>query len=211
MAQNPFLTWNPLVDHPVSLWKNLHPAPSALAPRSVHRDVAALTPCRPWHTWKVGPSRSSEPAGTLWWGHGFQVLGWENLPRECSLVAVLQPAPHFLNFSGHSYFQLHTLTIIQGLPSLVIWNWMVLTSLQSLSRVRFCDPMDCSTPGLSVHHQLPELTQTHVCQVDDANQPSHPLLSPSPPAPNPSQHQGLFKWVSSSHQVAKVLQFQLQH
>ena len=74
-----------------------------------------------------------------------------------------------------------------------------------------CDPMDCSTPGLPVHHQLPELTQTHVHWVGDAIQPSHPLLSPSPPALNLSQHPGLFKWVSSSHQVAKVLEFQFQH
>ena len=72
-----------------------------------------------------------------------------------------------------------------------------------------CDPMNCSMPGLPVHHQLPEFTQTHVHQVGDAIQPSHPLLSPSPPAPNPSQHQSLFQWVNSSHQVAKVLEFQL--
>ena len=75
----------------------------------------------------------------------------------------------------------------------------------------FCDPMNCSTPGLPVHHQLPEFTQTHVHWIRDAIQPSHPLLSPSPPAPKPSQHQSLFQWVSSSHEVAKVLEFQLQH
>ena len=74
-----------------------------------------------------------------------------------------------------------------------------------------CDPMNRSTPGLPVHHQLPESTQTHVHWVGDAIQPSHPLLSPSPPAPNLSQHQGLFKWVSSLLQVAKILEFQLQH
>ena len=72
-----------------------------------------------------------------------------------------------------------------------------------------CDPMNHSTPGLPVHHQLPEFTQTHVHGVGDAIQPSHPLSSPSPPAPNPSQHQGLFQWVNSSHEVAKVLEFQL--
>ena len=71
--------------------------------------------------------------------------------------------------------------------------------------------MDRSTPGLPVHHQLPEVTQTHAHWGSDAIQPSHPLSSPSPPAPNPSQHQGLFQRVSSSHQVAKVLAFQLQH
>ena len=72
-----------------------------------------------------------------------------------------------------------------------------------------CNPMNRSTPGLPVHHQLPESTQTYVHQVGDAIQPSHPLSSPSPPAPNPSQHQSLFQWVNSSHEVAKELQFQL--
>ena len=71
--------------------------------------------------------------------------------------------------------------------------------------------MNRSTPGLPVHHQLPEFTQTHIHRVGDAIQPSHPLLSPSSPACNPSQHQGLFQWVNSSHEVAKVLEFQLQH
>ena len=72
------------------------------------------------------------------------------------------------------------------------------------------DPMDCSTPGLPVHHQLPGFTQTHVRWVGDAIQPSHPLFSSSP-AFNLSQHRDLFKWVSSSLQVAKILEFQLQH
>ena len=71
--------------------------------------------------------------------------------------------------------------------------------------------MDCSVPGLPVYHPLPEFTQTHVHWVGDAIQPSYPLSSPSPPTLNFSQHQGLFKWVSSSLQVAKVLEFQLQH
>ena len=74
-----------------------------------------------------------------------------------------------------------------------------------------CDPMDCSTPGFPVHHQLPGFTQTHVHWVGDAIQPSHPLSSPSPPTFNLSQYQGHFKWVSSLHQVAKVLEIQLQH
>ena len=72
-----------------------------------------------------------------------------------------------------------------------------------------CDPMNCSMPGLPIHHQLPEFTQTHVHRVSDATQPSHPLSSPFPPAPNPSQHQSFFQWVNSWHQVAKVLEFQL--
>ena len=74
-----------------------------------------------------------------------------------------------------------------------------------------CDPMNHSTPGLPVHHQLPEFIQTHVHRVGDAIQPSHPLSSPSTPAPKPSQHEGLFQWVNSLHEVAKVLEFQLQH
>ena len=72
-----------------------------------------------------------------------------------------------------------------------------------------CDPMNRSTPGLPVYHQLLEFTQTYIHRVSDAIQPSHPLSSPSPPAPNPSQHQSLFQWVNSSHEVAKVLEFQL--
>ena len=74
-----------------------------------------------------------------------------------------------------------------------------------------CDPIDCSMPGLPVHHQLLEFTQTHIHWVGDIIQPSHPLLSPCPPASNLFQHWGLFKWVSSSHQVFKGLEFQLQH
>ena len=68
-----------------------------------------------------------------------------------------------------------------------------------------CDPENRSTPGLPVHHQLPESTQSHVHWVSDTIQPSHPLSSLSPPAPHPSQHQGLFRWVSSSHQVAQSI------
>ena len=77
------------------------------------------------------------------------------------------------------------------------------------SCLTLCDPMNCSMPGLPVDQQLPEFTQTHVHLVSDAIQPSHPLSSPSPPAPNPSQHQTLFQWVNSSSEVDKVLEFQL--
>ena len=89
------------------------------------------------------------------------------------------------------------------------WTSLIIQfSSVAQSCLTFCDPMDCSTPGLPVHHQLLESTQTHVHWVGDAIQPSHPLLSPSLPALNLSQHQGLFKWVTSLHQVAKVLEFQ---
>ena len=80
-------------------------------------------------------------------------------------------------------------------------------SLVAQSCPTVCDPTDCSMPGLPVHHQLPEFTQTRVHRLGDAIQTSHPLSPPSPPAFNLSQHQGLLQWVSSSHQVAKVLEF----
>ena len=92
------------------------------------------------------------------------------------------------------------------------YTWRCLSvqfSSVTQSCLTLCDPMNRSMPGLPAHHQLPESTQTRVHWVGDAIQPSHPLLSPSPPALNLSQHQGLFKWVSSLHQVAKVLEFQL--
>ena len=111
--------------------------------------------------------------------------------------------------------------LTQGCPwSSGVWPFEQCISFTCLSMVQFssvaqscltlCDPMDCSMPGLPVHHQLPEFIQTHVHWVGDAIQPFHPLSSPSPPTFNLSQHQGLFKWVSSSHQMAKVLEFQLQ-
>ena len=90
-------------------------------------------------------------------------------------------------------------------------SYLCLSSVQFSSVAQscptLCDPMNCSTPGLPVHHQLPEFTQTHVHWVSDAIQPSHPLSSPSHPAFNLSQQQSLFQWVNSSHEVAKVLQF----
>ena len=98
--------------------------------------------------------------------------------------------------------------------TLQFYVFMCLSSVQFSSVAQscptLCDPMNRSTPGLPVHHQLPEFTQTHVHRVSDAIQPSHPLSSSSP-APNPSQHQGLFQWVNSLHEVAKVLEFQPQH
>ena len=84
-------------------------------------------------------------------------------------------------------------------------------SLGAQSCPTLCYPMDCSTPGLSVHHQFPKFTQTPVHRVGDAIQPSHPLSAHSPSALNHSQHKGLFQEVSSSHQVAKVLEFLLQY
>ena len=125
----------------------------------------------------------------------------------------------------------HTYTYIPSVLDFQKWPQIISCSSQqemrtlpfplSLSSVQFssvaqlcptlCDHMDGSMPGLPVHHQLPEFTQTLVHWVGDAIQPSHPLSSPSPPAFNLFQHQGLFQWVSPSNQVAKVLEFQLQN
>ena len=103
----------------------------------------------------------------------------------------------------------------------IIYRWDTREANLHISSVQFssvaqscqtlCDPMNRSTPGLPVHDQLPEFTQTHIHRGGDVIQPSHPLSSPSPPALNPSQHQSLFQWVNSSNDVAKVLEFQLQH
>ena len=106
--------------------------------------------------------------------------------------------------------------------SLAVWSdcckdfhFLTRLSVQFSSVAQSCptlwDPMNRSTPGLSVHHHLPEFTQIRVHRVHDAIQSSHPGSSPSPPTPNPSQHQSLFQWVNSSHEVSKVLKFQLQH
>ena len=112
------------------------------------------------------------------------------------MVKISLKISHIYRFSGHSArnvkYEYQFSSVAQSCPTL-------------------CDPMNHSMPGLPVHYQLPEFTQTHVHWVGDAIQPSHPLSSPSPPALNLSQHQGLFKWVRPSHQVAKVLEFQLQH
>ena len=121
----------------------------------------------------------------------------QTLPKWWNLIVTIQTAVSRIRFS----LSLDLRAISQSVSQ----------SVQSLSRVRLCDPMNRSTPGLPVHHQLPELTQTHVHGVSDAIQPSHPLSSPFPPALNLFQHQGLFQRVSSWHQVAKVLAFQLPH
>ena len=127
---------------------------------------------------------------------------WVNILRKfhCFLNVYLVENVHSLQSNYYTFrwiqkyfcFSLQFSSVAQSCPTL-------------------CDPMDCSTPGLPVHHQLPEFTQTHVHWVSDTIQPSHPLLSPSPPTFSLSQHESLFKWVSSSPEVAKVLEFQLQH
>ena len=102
---------------------------------------------------------------------------WENIFRT-SLCFRAMKAFHFIPFSSSVQFS----SVAQSCPTL-------------------CNPMNCSTPGLPVHHHLPEFTQTHVHQVSDAIQPSHPWPSPSPPAPIPSEHQGLFQWANSAYKL----------
>ena len=130
----------------------------------------------------------------------------------------------FLYRSHYAFVSRNGLTgpnSVVGLPNFVLsWNCQFSINVQACmlscfslvaqSCLTLCDPMDCSTPDLPVHHQLLESTQTHIHWVGDAIQSSHHLSSPSP-AFNLSQHQSLFKWVSSLHQVAKVLEFQLQY
>ena len=123
-----------------------------------------------------------------------------------------------LNFISASFPKVYSKLDFLGGPTILTSPWWAIYS-HSWDSVQFSRsvmsdslrPMNHSTPGLPVHHQLPESTQTHVHPVSDAIQTSHPLSSPSPPALSPSQHQCLFQWVSSSHQVAKVLESQLQH
>ena len=154
----------------------------------------------------------------LWWSLFLFHPTWGSLPHQLLPPWVPLYIPSFtwmLILLSCKTFSEH-----QPLPTKVhpvalsphLLHFLQFSSVQfSCSVVSLCYPMDRSTPGLPVHHQLPEFTQTHVHRVGDAIQPSHPLFSPSPPSSNLSQNQGLSQWVSSSHQVAKVLVFQLQH
>ena len=136
----------------------------------------------------------------------------EHLPMERTEMQ----GTHLSCRRGQCSFQSFRMIVVnlQMLRGGSTWRTLVkgheLSSVAQLCPIH-CDPMNCSTPGFPVHHQLPELAQTHVHWVGDAIQPSHPLSSLSPPTLSLSQHQGLFQWVNSSHQVAEVLEFQLQH
>ena len=133
-------------------------------------------------------------ARTLYWWYCFLVIfqPLNPLPLLLDYKAPLILARNWTQFYGEVSFPVLSVnSVTQLCPAL-------------------CDPMDCSTPGLPVYHQLPEFIQTHVHWVNDVIQTPHPLSSSSPPSFNLSQHQGLFKGVSSSYQVAKVLELQLQ-
>ena len=113
---------------------------------------------------------------------------------------------HFclVSFTQHNYFEIHLCHSVQ-------FSYSVMSDSLQPHGPQHTRPSPVHHQHIPVHHKLPEFTQTHVNWVGDAIQPSHPWSSPSPPALNLSQHQGLFKWVSSLHQVAKVLESQLQH
>ena len=123
-------------------------------------------------------------------------------------------SPIFAFWGSMSHYHLIYFPAPSRGPGSFTWEWSYTNFLNQIRSVAqscptLCDPMNRSTPGLPVPHRLPEFTQTQVHWVSDAIQPSHPLSSPSPPATNPSQHQSLFQWVNFSHEVAKVLEFQL--
>ena len=139
------------------------------------------------------------------------IMYQENNMRKRSGITVLQRPFQ----SKNSQVQQYTLLTLGNCKSKPQWasTWPIRTQFSSVTQScpTLCDPMNRSMPGLPVHHKLPEFTQTHAHWVSDATQPSHPLSSPPPPAPNPSQHRGYFQWVNSWHEVAKLLEFQLQH
>ena len=118
---------------------------------------------------------------------------------------------YVFGFLSGIWLQVEVLSLYYWETSILSIRLSVQFSSVAQSCLTLCNPMNRSMPGLPVHHQLPESTQNHVHWVSDAIQLSHPLSSPSSPALNLSQHQGLFKWVSSSHEVAKILEFQPQH
>ena len=132
-----------------------------------------------------------------------EMVGWHHQLDEHEF----EPAPGVGDGQGNLTWFWTELKI----EYLLMLLWIVQFRSVAESCPILCDHMNHSMPGLPVHHQLPEFTQTHVHQVSDAIQPSYPLPFPSPPAPNPSQHQGLFQLVNSSHKLAKVLEFQPQH
>ena len=149
-------------------------------------------------------------------------MKWENVWYKCrhviTKIGFRQKHLKMLKMSVYHLISFHRV------PQATVWLSLIyeterglplqrgmelFSSVQLLSPVRLCNPLDCGTPGFPVLHPLQELAQTHVHWVGDAIQPSHPLSSPSPPVFSLSKHQGLFQWVSSLHQVARVLEFQL--
>ena len=162
--------------------------------------------------WGTGPVRM------IGQGEGWEEESWVSTASEWPGLhfSLISFQPHrFLCFISEIYPSNSGIKLANPTTCLLIWLGKQIhkrTDRSQFSSVAqscltLCDLMDCSMPGIPVHYQLPEFTQTHVHWVGDDIQPSHPLLSPSPPAFNLSQYQGLFQWVSSSHQVAKYWSF----
>ena len=141
-------------------------------------------------------------------GQNCQTVEWISFPALC-LIFIRRIFS--ISSKVHARFSKRRDFCAAWSSPILFYSAAQFSPVQSLSRVWLCNPMNRSIAGLPVHRQLLEFTQTHIHRVGDAIQPSHPLSSPSPPAPNPSQHQGFFQWVNSSNEVAKVLKFQLQH
>ena len=153
-----------------------------------------LTPCNPMDHRLPGSSVHKILQAIIW-------SGWQCPPPEDLPDPGTEPVSHISCLASGL---LPTSTTREDLKNGIQFSSVA----QSCPTI--CNPMDCSPPGLPVHHQLQELTQTHVHRVSDAIQPSHTLSSPSPPAFNLSHHQCLFQWVNYSHYVDKVLEFQHQ-
>ena len=161
---------------------------------------------RGWDGWMASPARCMwiwVNSGSWWWTGRPGVLRFMGSQRVGHDWAI---SLHYLSFRLGKIIESgqHGTDTVRKLS-------VQFSSVPQLCPTLLCDPMNRSTPGLLVHHQLLEFTQKHVHRAGDAIQPSHPLPFPYPPVPNPSQHQRLFQWVNSSHEVAKVLEFQPQH
>ena len=138
----------------------------------------------------------------------YQLSLRRNCINEYATTNYIQISVFLLHCILNSYALLFTVPLFFLISRSHLSSFQFSSAAQSC--LTLCDPMDYSMLGFPVHQQLPQLAQTHVHSIGNAIQPSHPLSSPSPPAFNLPQHQGLFKWVSSSHQVAKELELQLQ-
>ena len=199
------LTWGNQLEH--STWNVSH-CPSSCMTKSFRTASHNFT--QPFYLLHPLPSYSLVRTARL--GHGPQSKPREDLSRSVERSSLGGSQYRVSHWVLHCRLKSWTLSCCLS-TALAQCYWLLksnfetiipsFSSVQSLSCVRLCNPMNRSTPGLPVQHHLPEFTQTHVHWVRDAIQPSHPLSSPSP-ALNPSQHQSLFQWVNSSHEVAKV-------
>ena len=201
--------------HNFKWYRKIKPHSSSnVFPLQTQRDFN-LHPTNKWRILSSGHEKMSILHQHYWWTMKQKYMRWKFLHhlsgRGHNLRLKSQSSSHFASFSL-LYSKNGTL---KGMRLILIEKVgrkrRQFSSVSSVTQPcpTVCDPMNCSKPGLPVHHQLPEFTHTHIHRVRDAIQPSHPLSSSSPPAPNPSQHQSLFQWVNSSHEVAKVQEFQL--